>query len=280
MSISLLIQLGGRSVGDKASVIYHGEGNAQYRAMLIRAPSLKQWLWEAALPQIVSAEIHAYKSSCTGTFWGGLCSSDWIPNKTQAWRLLSVKNKKCVLISFRWRHPQQTISSLFCCVPFSGFGVIVRGGTHSKLSVLTTLHTISSLNEPIKDLYMPTDEILLKLPFLWKKGKKADLVPKKHKFKFVLVSSLLAGSQKLTTCYNTEGSLLIFSLEACRRDVGCKVTIPSWVFQAVLYYWDFWSITSLQLGDTCTISDTADSLQRYYLHLSAHTHNPYWHWLL
>lgn len=32
----------GRSVGDKASVIYHGEGNAQYRAMLIRAPSLKQ----------------------------------------------------------------------------------------------------------------------------------------------------------------------------------------------------------------------------------------------
>lgn len=42
MSISLLIQLGGRSVGDKASVIYHGEGNAQYRAMLIRAPSLKQ----------------------------------------------------------------------------------------------------------------------------------------------------------------------------------------------------------------------------------------------
>lgn len=42
MSISLLIQLGGGSVGDKASVIYHGEGNAQYRAMLIRVPSLKQ----------------------------------------------------------------------------------------------------------------------------------------------------------------------------------------------------------------------------------------------
>lgn len=61
--------------------------------------------------------------------------------------------------------------------------------------------------------------------------KKDDLVPKKHKFKFVLVSSLLAGSQKLTTRYNTEGSLLIFGLEACRRDVGCKVTIPSWVFR-------------------------------------------------
>lgn len=60
MSISLLIQLGGGSVGDKASVIYHGEGNAQYRAMLIRVPSLKQWLWEAAFPQIVSAEIRAY----------------------------------------------------------------------------------------------------------------------------------------------------------------------------------------------------------------------------
>lgn len=42
MSISLLIQLGGGSLGDKASVIYHDEGNAQYRAMLIRVPSLKQ----------------------------------------------------------------------------------------------------------------------------------------------------------------------------------------------------------------------------------------------
>lgn len=37
MSISLLIQLGKRSVCDKASVIYQGEGNTQYRAMLISA---------------------------------------------------------------------------------------------------------------------------------------------------------------------------------------------------------------------------------------------------
>lgn len=29
-------------MGDKASGIYHGEGNAQYRAMLIRVPVLKQ----------------------------------------------------------------------------------------------------------------------------------------------------------------------------------------------------------------------------------------------
>lgn len=65
MSISLLIQLGGGSLWDKASVIYHDEGNAQYRAMLIRVPSLKQWLWEAALPQIVSAEIRAYMRAAT-----------------------------------------------------------------------------------------------------------------------------------------------------------------------------------------------------------------------
>lgn len=54
MSILLLIQLGKRSVWDKARLIYHGEGNTQYRAMLIRALRLKQWLWEAVLPQIVS----------------------------------------------------------------------------------------------------------------------------------------------------------------------------------------------------------------------------------
>lgn len=69
MSISLLIQLGGVSVGDKASVIYHGEGNAQYRAMLISVPSLKQWLWEATLPQIVSAEICAYERGYIRTVW-------------------------------------------------------------------------------------------------------------------------------------------------------------------------------------------------------------------
>lgn len=91
MSISLLIQLGGGSVGDKASVIYHGEGNTQYRAMLIRVPSPKQWLWEAVLPQIVSAEICAYERGYTWTLWEELYYTDRIPTKTQARWLLTVK---------------------------------------------------------------------------------------------------------------------------------------------------------------------------------------------
>lgn len=181
-------------MGDKASVIYHGEGNAQYRAMLIRAPSLKQWLWEAALPQIVSAEIHAYKSGCTGTSWEGLCSSDWIPNKTQAWRLW-----KCVLISFRWHQPQQTISCLFCCVPFSGFGGHWLNQRPVNAHWWNPSWTPSSLKFT-KRLILSRRNTHLNV-FWW------ILCWQVHR--------------------NTEGSLLIFSLVACRRDGGCKVTIPS-----------------------------------------------------
>lgn len=172
MSISLLIQLGGRSVGDKASVIYHGEGNAQYRAMLIRAPSLKQWLWEAALPQIVSAEIHAYKSGCTGTFWEGLCSSDWIPNKTQAWRLLTVKRKMCFNLLSVTSAATNNIMLVLLCSIFWLWGHRQRWNSLKTLRFNhTSYHILPKwTNQRPVNAHWP-DEILPKLLFLWNSQK-------------------------------------------------------------------------------------------------------------
>lgn len=68
--------------------------------------------------------------------------------------------------------------------------------------------------------------------FLSEIPKKADLVLKKPKFKFVLVNSLLAGSQKgATTLKGVCGASV-----ACRRD-GSHYSLLG--FQAVLYYEDF-----------------------------------------